>query len=201
MNPSRFFHAAGPAATGPRARVRRRPRIALACETLETRQLLSTGTVASSSAQAFLQVHPMASGGSTNFTPQLIDSAYGINNISFSGSSGQAAVSGTGAGQTIAIVDAYSDPNIQSDLAAFDAKYGLSAPPSFTVDNLAGTSTDAGWALETALDVELAHAIAPQANIVLVEAANDSLNSLLSAVSYAAKFPNVSVVSMSWGSS
>jgi subtilase family serine protease len=200
MNPSRFFHAAGPAATGPRARVRRRPRIALACETLETRQLLSTGTVVSSSAQAFLQVQPMASGGSATLTPQVVDSAYGLNNISFSGGSGQAAVSGTGAGQTIAIVDAYSDPNIQSDLAAFDAKYGLSAPPSFNVYNLAGTSTNAGWALETALDVELAHAIAPQANIVLVEAANDSLNSLLSAVSNAANIPNVSVVSMSWGS-
>jgi subtilase family serine protease len=143
----------------------------------------------------------MAATGSTTYTPQQIDAAYGISNISFSGGFPQSSVSGTGAGQTIAIVEAYSDPNIQSDLAAFDAKYGLSAPPSFTVDNLAGSSTDAGWALETSLDVEWAHAIAPQANIVLVEASDASLNSLLNAVSYAANVPNVSVVSMSWGSS
>ena len=54
---------------------------------------------------------------------------------------------------------------------AFDKQYGLSAPPSFTVDNLGATTTNAGWALETSLDVEWAHAIAPEANIVLVEAA------------------------------
>jgi subtilase family serine protease len=137
----------------------------------------------------------MAGSGSLGYSPQQIDSAYGISNISFSG------VSGDGAGQTIAIVDAYNDPNITSDLAAFDKQYGLSAPPSFTVDNLGATTTDPGWAVETALDVEWAHAVAPEANLVLVEAPNASLNSLLNAVSTAAKVPNVSVVSMSWGTS
>src|SRR5258707_391745 len=84
--------------------------------------------------------------------------------ISFSGGP----LNGTGAGQTIGIAAAYSDPNITADLAAFDKQYGLPAPPSFTVDNLGATTTDAGWALETSLDVEWAHAIAPQANILLV---------------------------------
>ena len=108
-------------------------------------------------------------------------------------------VSGTGAGQTIAIIDSYFDPNISSDLAKFDSQYGLSAPPSFTqyVEN--GLAQDnSGWALETALDVEWAHAIAPAANIVLVEARPD-LNDLFSAVSFASQLSGVSVVSMSWG--
>ncbi len=130
-------------------------------------------------------------------TPEEILSAYGIGGITFSGGT----VSGDGAGETIAIVDAYKDPNIASDLAAFDAEFGLAAPPSFIVDNLGATTVDAGWALETALDVEWAHAIAPDAKIVLVEASSDSLSALFGAVSYASDLAGVGVVSMSWGSS
>ena len=81
---------------------------------------------------------------------------YGINQISFSGG-----IKGNGAGQTIAIVNAYNDPNIAADLATFDKTYNLPAPPSFDVDNLGAKTTDPGWALETALDVEWAHALAP----------------------------------------
>ena len=105
------------------------------------------------------------------------------------------------AGQTIAIVNAYNDPNIASDLAAFESRYGLSAPPSFTVDNLGTTTTNSGWAVETALDVEWAHAIAPEANIVLVEAPSASISALMNAVTAASELPGVSVVSMSWGTS
>jgi hypothetical protein len=118
-----------------------------------------------------------------------------VNQIKFS----KGTVTGNGAGQTIAIVDAYNDPNIASDLAKFDSQYGLPAPPSFVVDNLGATTTNAGWALETSLDVEWAHALAPKANIVLVEAQSSSLSSLFSAVSSASKLKGVSVVSMSWG--
>ncbi len=197
MSPSRFLPV--PRAAASRPRVRRKRRAALWCEWLETRQLLSAGAVASgvasATAQNFLQVLPMAGGGSSGYSPRQIDSAYGIGGLSFSG------VSGNGAGQTIAIVNAYNDPNIKSDLAAFDAQYGLSAPPSFTVDNLGATTTDAGWSVETALDVEWAHAVAPDANIVLVEAPTASLTSLLSAVGTVAKLPGVSVISMSWGTS
>ena len=108
-------------------------------------------------------------------------------------------VTGNGAGQTIAIVDSYFDPNISSDLSEFDSHYGLSAPPSFTQYVEGGLSeNNSGWALETALDVEWAHAIAPGANIVLVEAQPD-LTDLMSAVSFASQLPGVSVVSMSWG--
>jgi hypothetical protein len=183
------------------ARARRLHRLSVLCESLESRRLLSTAAPASSlaqlTAQPNLQVVPLVTTGPTGLSPQQIQAAYGVNSIAFSGGR----LSGNGAGQTIAIVDAYNDPSITADLAAFDHQYGLQAPPSFTVKNLGASTTDPGWALETALDVEWAHALAPAANIVLVEASSASLGGLFSAVSAAASIPGVSVVSMSWGTS
>jgi subtilase family serine protease len=91
-----------------------------------------------------------------------------------------------GAGQTIVIVDAYGDPTIQSDLALFDGLFHIPAPPSFTVyggsaTQTAGPHVASGWANETALDVEWAHATAPKANIVLVETSSSSGNAMNSA--------------------
>ena len=184
------------------ARCRRRPvRVDLCCEPLEYRRLFSSDATVTSlsqiTAQTSFDVISAVSTGPTGLTPQEIRTAYGIDLISFSGGT----VSGTGAGETIAIVDAYNDPNIAADLGTFDAEYDLPAPPSFTVDDLGATTTDSGWALETSLDVEWAHAIAPEANIILVESASSSMSSLLSAVSFAGKQAGVTVVSMSWGSS
>jgi subtilase family serine protease len=144
-----------------------------------------------------LDVLSVTSTSPTGYSPAQIRAAYGIDAIAFSNGT----VGGDGAGETIAIIDAYSDPNIGSDLAAFDAEYRLPAPASFTVDNLGATTTDAGWALETALDVEWAHAIAPAANIVLIEASSSSLQALFGAVRYASNLSGVSVISMSWGAS
>ena len=62
-----------------------------------------------------------------------------------------------------------------------------------------GPAYNSGWAIEMALDVEWAHAVAPGANILLVEAVSASLNDLLAAVNYARNQASVSVVSMSWG--
>ncbi len=178
---------------------RRTTKISLPCESLELRQLLSVGASSTSidqvTAQPAVAVIPFVSSGPSGYSPQQIQDAYGVNQISFSSGT----VTGNGAGQTIAIIDAYNDPNIASDLAKFDAAYGLPAPPSLTVDNLGATTTNAGWALEESLDVEWARALAPKANIILVEAPNDSLNSLFSAVSTASHISSVSVVSMSWG--
>ena len=170
---------------------------------MESRQLLST--TASSTpdlsqivAQPNLQALPMLVSGPTGYTPRQIQKAYGVNQITFSGGK----VVGNGAGQTIAIVTAYNDPNIKSDLATFDSKFfPLSAPASLTVNNLGATTTDSGWALETSLDVEWAHSVAPGAAIVLVEAHSSSLSDLLYAVSFASRQSGVSVVSMSWGTS
>jgi subtilase family serine protease len=136
-------------------------------------------------------VHPAATAGpSGGMTPAEIRHAYGLDQLSENGS-----------GQTIAIVTAYDDPNITQDLATFDKAYGLAAPPSFVKHENPGTAADGGWSGETALDVEWAHALAPDANILLVEAKSASTDDLLSAVDYARSQPGVSVVSMSWGGS
>ena len=135
------------------------------------------------------------------FTPQQIQTAYGINLLS-----------GNGAGQTIALVDAYLDPNIVNDLHQFDLQFGLQDPPSFEQLNENGgtdlsqvTTDPAGagndnWEGEEALDVEWAHAAAPGANLVLIEANSDSTTDLLStAVNTARNLAGVSVISMSFG--
>jgi hypothetical protein len=161
-------------------------------EQLEVRQLLSSSLVNPAVTLEYLS--PDAKGASSvqGYTPAQIKSAYG-----FTG------VSETGAGQTIAIIDAFNDPNIASDLATFDTQFGLAAPPSFKVVSQTGSSTlpatNASWAQETALDVEWAHAIAPKANILLVESTTDSTTNLLKAVNFARSASGVSVVSMSWG--
>ncbi|MDQ2876999.1 MAG: S53 family peptidase, partial [Actinomycetota bacterium] len=81
-----------------------------------------------------------------------------------------------GAGQTIVIVDSFGSPTIAADLASFDSAFGLRAPASLKVIQPAGpvpayqdNSTRSGWASETSMDVEWAHAMAPAAAIVLVE--------------------------------
>src|SRR5262249_52962977 len=108
-------------------------------------------------------------------------------------------VAGDGTGQTIAIVDAYDNPDIATDLHVFDQQFGLPDPPEFTKVALNSPQPNADWAGEIALDVEWAHAIAPGAKILLVEARSWNLNDLTAAVDYAANQPGVSAVSMSWG--
>jgi hypothetical protein len=127
------------------------------------------------------------------YTPAQIRQAYGFNQVGL-----------TGAGQTIAIVDAFAHPNIFADVDVFDQTFGITPGlPSSSFLSVAtpqGTpAVNASWALEIALDVEWAHAIAPGARILLVEARDNSLGNLLSAVRYAASQPGVSVVSLSWG--
>lgn len=190
----------------PSAASRRRPRAArFLLESLESRALLSTTAAATEvlSPASTVELSPYrgpgGGGGITNatppsgaLTPAQISKAYNIN-----------AAATTGAGTTIAIVTAYNDPNIAADLATFSTRYGLAAA-SLTVVNQNGTSAlpayvDAGWSLETAMDVEWAHAAAPGAKIVLVEANSANTNDLMTAVQTAARLANV--VSMSWGGS
>jgi subtilase family serine protease len=105
---------------------------------------------------------------------------------------------------TIAIIDAYDAPNVEKDLAVFSDTYGL---PACTTKNgcfekhtmVSSTATNGGWALEESLDVEWAHAIAPQAKILLVEAKTASGANLLAAIDYAASRKDVVAISMSWG--
>jgi hypothetical protein len=165
-------------------------------ESLEGRVLLSTSLQFCPS----LKIIPdTGSGPSLGFSPAQIRQAYGFSSATLSNGS-----LGTGAGQTIAIVDAYNDPSIGSDLNAFDKEFGLPSAPSVKVVNQTGSSSlpasDAGWSTEISLDVEWAHAIAPGAKLLLVEANSASLGDLMNAVNYARNVSSVSVISMSWGS-
>ena len=99
--------------------------------------------------QPAIELTPLATNTTVNgYTPQQIDKAYGFDSISLTNSSG-GTVKGDGSGQTIAIVDAYNDPNIASDLKAFDKQFSLS-DPNFKVVSQTGSTTslpktDAGW--------------------------------------------------------
>ncbi|MBI3858392.1 MAG: S53 family peptidase [Planctomycetes bacterium] len=113
----------------------------------------------------------------------------------------------------IAIVDAYDYPNALRDFNVFSTMFGLPTEPSTS----AALSTNAvfqvifqgkrkprsntGWSQEAALDVQWAHAMAPSAKILLVEAQSNSFGDLLAAVDLAKTYPGVQQVSMSWGGS
>jgi subtilase family serine protease len=111
----------------------------------------------------------------------------------------------TGKGQTIVVVDAFGSPTIADDLLQFDQYLGLGTPPLRVVkvghmptfDS--GNGDMIGWASETTLDVEYAHAGAPDAKIVLVEVAKEDLQHLALAVQYAVQHRLGDVISLSWG--
>jgi len=151
-------------------------------------------------AQVVTDTHgnPLASPSATGLSPAQIRSAYNFPTGSTAG-----------AGKTIAIVDAYDDPTAESDLGVFSSQYGLpactSAPANGCfkkVNQNGGTAyprKDAGWALEISLDIQWAHAIAPGAKILLVEASSNSFADLLAAEDYAKG--HAQYVSNSWGAS
>ena len=103
-------------------------------ETLETRCLLSA-TVPGMAVPTYTHFAsaPYASSGPTGYTPAQMRAAYGFSNSNIS--------SLTGAGTTIAIVDAYDDPTIASDLQTFDKQFGL-ANPTFTKENQNGSDVE-----------------------------------------------------------
>jgi kumamolisin len=111
----------------------------------------------------------------------------------------------TGGAKMIAIVDAFDAPNAASDLSAFSTQFALPAA-SFEVVYASGTKPpyDAGWEIEESLDVQWAHAMAPSAKIVLVEAASNRYTDLMTAEDVASKMVNAAgggEVSNSWGGS
>ena len=173
-------------------------------------------------------VSPMAAGSVVaTYTPAQIRAAYGLPALPSAGavlSPAQAAM--LGAGQTIYVIGARHNPNAAAELAAFNQKFGLptcttkaistsaSLPLpaastsgcefSVVYNNANGAMTttaplfDAGWSTEMALDVQWAHATAPLARIILIEAADPMINNLLGSVKLAnAMGPGA--VSMSFG--
>jgi hypothetical protein len=190
-----------PTGTGSSSFAARRGGVCLGLENLEDRTLLS---VASPTAHLLPTVSapPLAGTAPGGLSPAQVRHAYGFDQITFNNGT----IVGDGTGQTIAIIDAYDQPNMASDLATFDATFGLAAPPRFTKVNETGGSSmpataPASWGLEESLDVEWAHAIAPGANILLVEATTNNYSDLFAAANYARNQPGVVAVSMSFGGS
>lgn len=117
----------------------------------------------------------------------------------------------TGGSGIIAIVDAYHYPTAANDLAVFSKQFGLpsctTSTGCFKVVYASGKQpvTNCGWAQEAALDIEWAHAMAPNAKIVLVEAASNSIADLITALDVATSQVTTGggkgQVSMSWGGS
>lgn len=125
----------------------------------------------------------------TGYTPAQILAAYGLNKLALNG-----------AGSTVAIVDAYVSPTLLADFQFFDSYYKLGNPGALTIHQMkAGTAANSGWALEQNTDVQCIHFVAPQANIIMVQAASDSTADLLAAEAYAATVGDI--VSNSWGGS
>jgi subtilase family serine protease len=140
--------------------------------------------------------NPFATTAPTGLSPATITSVYNFPTSS-----------SAGFGKTIAIVDAYDDPSAESDLGVFSQQFGLPACTTASgcfqkVNQTGGTAyprKDPGWALEISLDVQWAHAVAPGAKILLVEATTNSFANLLAAEDYART--HAQYVSNSWGGS
>lgn len=166
-----------------------------------------------------------AAAATVYYTPAQVKAAYGLDKLPAATTANKGAYQGSG--QVIAIVGAYNNPTVATDLATFNAKFGLPACAvttvaanaalplakpaagsgcSFSVVNASSTGTltakvpaaHAGWATETAMDVQWAHAFAPQARIVLVQAASASVPDMSAAIALAGKL-GATVVSMSFG--
>jgi len=123
-------------------------------------------------------------------TPDQVKQAYGL--------------PATGGSGTIALIEAYGDPSLGADMAGFDKAFSL---PACTAANgclqthsmTTTKSPSPGWAMETALDAEWAHAIAPKSRILVVIAGSTGTTGLMKALDYARKRSDAVAISMSWG--
>ncbi len=140
-------------------------------------------------------------------TPNATPGGYGPADLQSAYKLGSAAAS-AGAGQTVAIVDAYDDPKAESDLAIYRSQYGLAACTTANgcfrkVNQHGGTKyprANGGWAQEISLDLDMVSAACPNCHILLVEADNTSLTNLGAAVNEAAAL-GATVISNSYGGS
>jgi subtilase family serine protease len=143
-----------------------------------------------------IRVRPTATASPAGLSPADVKAAYNFPSSPTAGAT-----------TTIAVVDAYDDPSAEADLNVFSAQFGLpvctGADGCFEKVDQSGSNrypkADGGWGLEISLDIEWAHAIAPGAHILLVEAASTRLTDLLAAEDYART--HAGYVSNSWGGS
>jgi subtilase family serine protease len=139
---------------------------------------------------------PAVTGTPSGLNPADIRSAYALG-------------SSASGGRTVAIVDAYDDPTAESDLGVYRSQFGLSACTTangcFRKSSQTGASklprTNAGWATEISLDLDMVSATCPDCKILLVEANSASFADLGTAVNYAASQPGVVAISNSYGGS
>jgi subtilase family serine protease len=131
------------------------------------------------------------------YVPDQVEAAYNLPSLYQGGI--------TGKGRTIVVVDAFGSPTIGDDLLQFDQYLGLGTPPLRIVKVgkvpafNPGNGDMVGWAGETSLDVEYAHAGAPSAKLVLVEVGQENLQQLSLGVKYAVQHKLGDVISLSWG--
>jgi PKD repeat protein len=164
---------------------------AATCDAMK-RVFVKAGTAGARPFVPLSTTHPAATiGPAGGLTPHDLVSAYHL------------ATSG-GTGQTVAIVDAYNDPNIKADLNTFDSQYGLSCSSCLTVYGQTGSTTSlpandtSGWSVEESLDVEAVHGICPSCHIDLVEA-NSTSNSDLAVAENEAAALHATEISNSFG--
>ncbi len=127
---------------------------------------------------------PFATGGPAGYGPSDLLSAYNL----------AAAAAQSGGTQTVAIVDAFDDPNAEADLAVYRSQYGLSACTTANgcfrkVNETGGTSypsPDTGWSEEISLDLDMVSAICPKCKVLLVEASSNTFSDLGASVDEAA---------------
>ena len=144
--------------------------------------------------------------GISCYDPAQLQKAYNLNPLY--------AQSLDGTGETVAVVDSFGSPTIAADLAQFDADFGLPAPPHLKVIHPSGpippfhlTQQRVDWAMETTLDVEWAHALAPGANILVVATpVNETqglqgLPQIIHAENYVIDHGLANVISQSFGTS
>jgi subtilase family serine protease len=162
-------------------------------ENVACRALISDQAVAEPTLSESLHPNANPTGGNAPYTPNDLHNAYNLPKTA----------SGT---QTIAIVDAFNNPNAESDLAVYRAKFGLPACTTANgcfrkVNQMGGTlypPNNAGWAVEIALDLDMASAICQNCHILLVEANSTRLRDLGTAVNTAVRL-GAKVVSNSYG--
>jgi subtilase family serine protease len=138
---------------------------------------------------------PVAAAAPSGYGPADIQSAYALSTTA-------------GSGQTVAIVDAYNDPTAAADLATYRSTYGLpactTASGCLRITNQSGgtklPATNASWATEISLDLDMVSAACPACKILLVEASSASFANLGAGVNYAAT-QSVSAISNSYGGS
>ncbi len=150
--------------------------------------------------------HPDLLGDNGAYDPAYLDSAYDV--------AAAAAAADGGEGQTVAVVDAYNDPNVASDLASYRSYFGLPGCPAGVVSPSARgcvfekvsqsgsqstfPSSNPSWSTEISLDVEMVSAICAKCQILLVEANDNSDANLGPAINEAVSL-GANAVSNSWG--